>query len=284
MSGFSNPVTNAIGTLVRTVLKSVNYVTNVSGWAIFKDGSAEFNNATIRGTLTIGGASPSPRIVFSNTIPPELSTWGTPLGFVFNSVILFYRNATDYFFEGIGTFGGIASYIRGAYSSADNVYVIQRDIDLGGAFDGRIEVRFGSYGLNTYSMYMFTQQTRFFIGDGSFISDDFEAHTDPWHSLALQNGWTGNFHYRLIGSPANCIQIIADSLVAGTKTDGTILGTLPVGWRPAVSCDIFASAFGGVISTGQPVHINVATTGVVTLWGIGTSTNMSVNGEITQTF
>lgn len=57
MSGFSNYLVTKTGFLVRTVVKSVNFVTGVSGWAIFKNGNAEFNSVTIRGGEVISGTN-----------------------------------------------------------------------------------------------------------------------------------------------------------------------------------------------------------------------------------
>lgn len=51
MSGFENNVINALNALIRAAIHSPNFVTGVSGWSINKDGSAEFNNLTIRGTF-----------------------------------------------------------------------------------------------------------------------------------------------------------------------------------------------------------------------------------------
>ena len=42
-------------TLVRPALQSPDYAAGSAGWAIKIDGSAEFNNITIRGAQTIGG-------------------------------------------------------------------------------------------------------------------------------------------------------------------------------------------------------------------------------------
>lgn len=44
-------------TLVRAAIQSPNFVTGVSGWTIKRDGSAEFNNVTIRGGTVISGTS-----------------------------------------------------------------------------------------------------------------------------------------------------------------------------------------------------------------------------------
>lgn len=48
---FSNPITGGQGTLVRPAIKSPDYSPGVSGWTINRDGSAEFNDLTIRGTF-----------------------------------------------------------------------------------------------------------------------------------------------------------------------------------------------------------------------------------------
>jgi len=51
MSGFENNVINNANALIRAAMHSPNYVTGVSGWTINKDGSAEFNNLSLRGTF-----------------------------------------------------------------------------------------------------------------------------------------------------------------------------------------------------------------------------------------
>ena len=48
--GFSNPVFGG-NVLIRPAVKSPNYQAGVQGWQIARDGSAEFNNLTIRGTF-----------------------------------------------------------------------------------------------------------------------------------------------------------------------------------------------------------------------------------------
>ncbi|HET7641154.1 MAG TPA: hypothetical protein VFK47_20765 [Ktedonobacteraceae bacterium] len=48
---FVNSVVGQFGTLVRNAIRSPNFVHNVSGWTINQDGSAEFNNLTVRGTF-----------------------------------------------------------------------------------------------------------------------------------------------------------------------------------------------------------------------------------------
>lgn len=60
---FSNPIVGGT-VLIRPAIKSPNFITGVSGWSINKEGSAEFNDVVIRGSVNIGGNSfyydPSP--------------------------------------------------------------------------------------------------------------------------------------------------------------------------------------------------------------------------------
>jgi hypothetical protein len=50
---FNNPITGGQGALVRERIKSPDYIPGVQGWSINKDGSAEFNNVTVRGELFV---------------------------------------------------------------------------------------------------------------------------------------------------------------------------------------------------------------------------------------
>lgn len=50
-SGFSNPLVGGGGGLVYPSIHSPDFVQSISGWTINKDGSAEFNDLTIRGTF-----------------------------------------------------------------------------------------------------------------------------------------------------------------------------------------------------------------------------------------
>jgi hypothetical protein len=54
---FNNPVVGGGGALVRTSIHSPNYAAGSAGWTINRDGSVEFNNATIRGSLSAGGGA-----------------------------------------------------------------------------------------------------------------------------------------------------------------------------------------------------------------------------------
>lgn len=53
---FQNSVVGAGNTLVRQMMRSPDFVSDTSGWTINRDGSAEFNNVSIRGNVVVGGS------------------------------------------------------------------------------------------------------------------------------------------------------------------------------------------------------------------------------------
>ena len=53
---FSNPIIGGGGALIRDSIQSPDYVAGTTGWAIKRDGSAEFNDVAIRGSLNTGAA------------------------------------------------------------------------------------------------------------------------------------------------------------------------------------------------------------------------------------
>jgi len=53
---FGNPVIG-LEELIRSAIRSKNFLTGVSGWRIARDGSAEFNNVIIRGGIIISGSA-----------------------------------------------------------------------------------------------------------------------------------------------------------------------------------------------------------------------------------
>jgi hypothetical protein len=67
--------------LIRPALQSPDYVTGVSGWAIKVDGSAEFNNITIRGSGTadplVVGPAGAPQVIIRTTATNGLIVFPT---------------------------------------------------------------------------------------------------------------------------------------------------------------------------------------------------------------
>lgn len=77
---FDNPIVGGNpGVLLIPSMQSPNYATGVSGWIIRQNGSAEFANVIIRGSV-VAGIAPT-QIILDNTVPAlEFTTVHTPVG------------------------------------------------------------------------------------------------------------------------------------------------------------------------------------------------------------
>lgn len=70
MTGFTHAIAGGNGKLVVKAFLSPNYVPGTSGWAVLKDGSAEFNDVTVRNGVIVGGT------ININSPPFELTMAG----------------------------------------------------------------------------------------------------------------------------------------------------------------------------------------------------------------
>jgi hypothetical protein len=57
MSGFANAIIGGAEALIRKAMRSPNYVPGTAGWTVNKDGSAEFNDVSVRGEADVGTAT-----------------------------------------------------------------------------------------------------------------------------------------------------------------------------------------------------------------------------------
>jgi len=131
--GFSNPVVNAAGTLIRAVMKSVNYVAGLAGWQVTRDGDAEFNSVVVRGDVEIGPASPGPRLALTSNIPATLVA--ASADFDWDAGTFFWFNGTDYEFEVIGTYipgPNTPIWAKGTYDTLNGVIYQWLIINAGG--------------------------------------------------------------------------------------------------------------------------------------------------------
>ena len=71
---FTDPIVGGT-TLIRTAIRSPNYAAGTAGWTINRDGSAEFNQITSRGTVIVGTA-PGQVILDENAGNGRLSATG----------------------------------------------------------------------------------------------------------------------------------------------------------------------------------------------------------------
>lgn len=262
-TGFSSPIAGSGGSLTIPRIKSPDYVAGSAGWTINKDGSAEFNNGTFRGPLAVGPASPAARTVFVSgaDVPAELQNYYTNVYSVARPVAqaeLMYVNATDYFYIAnlAGTVGSTFNIVVSGFAVGGTT-VLQYDQQNYSPVTGslaalvgteqRIAYTMGSTGRATANSEFFKLNTSVtanlngpVLTNGVNVYDPSTGNTaETWHSFAYAGGagWNDNpagqpVQYRLVPSPSNCVQFRGES-IPGTLADGTVIGTLPVGYRPA---------------------------------------------------
>lgn len=252
------------------------------------------------------GATTGPRIVMGDDIPPELVTWANANNIVLKACQRFYWNDTDYEFKAVGSLN-VPPFItnpctlRGTYDTTNGAYILEEIENVGA---GKIHQTLGAAGYNSFPLRLATQNLSLYIKDPAanggvneffnyasnnnisapIRADDGSGGAEVWRTISpLSNGWTGTLKILKVASPPNGL-CIAGTLGAGTKTDGTVVATLPAGFRPANSQDIYATAFNGTPSTTQNPHFNILPDGSVKVFGIGTCSGCNVNGLISLDF
>lgn len=175
MSGFSDPIVGGIGTLIRQYIRSANYVPGASGWTINQDGTAEFQDVTIRAdlsgsTLTIpAGAGPTDeRIVIDNTGIKAYAPGGTlvteilpatyPLASDYITGETYPTHTIDLFSDGVTLIDKTNQFIDGldfVFSASNGLSVVTNGLPNIGA---GIPARF-KFGVGLIGAYCFEQDT-----------------------------------------------------------------------------------------------------------------------------
>lgn len=145
--GFRNDIVGGVQLRIPSI-QSPNYVTGVSGWAIFRDGTVEFNTGTFRSNL-ISGPITGAHVSIGNVLPAALMNAYIATG-LFTSIssysILEYNSATDYKYNIVGIeTGGIDAFASGYVSGADIIELYREEVTPGVG----INVIFGSNSFNT---------------------------------------------------------------------------------------------------------------------------------------
>lgn len=101
---FDDPIAAGDGSLIFPAIKSVNYVPGVSGWKIDRDGDVEFDDATIRGSISADGGN----ITLDDNGITVVGTTQT-IQLKDNGLKVFLNSDPDayVFIAGNSTFGGI---------------------------------------------------------------------------------------------------------------------------------------------------------------------------------
>jgi hypothetical protein len=279
-------LTQGLGNLAIPSIRSPNFLTGVSGWAIFKDGSAEFNNLTIRGTfkgtnfiINASGAffySGTPAL--GNLIVSITNNNGTDsFGNTYGSGIQAYKpNGTGGFFarcimDNTGSFGlqsnstaGIGSISSAAAGGGGSAITLQTEGYIGDSFNDLIInspnaggllqwIGFGTQGIETRQPIIIDDPV---AGPGT---------PETWHSLGTLANFTVNrAEYRLTpsGETEMYFDLTSTAASAGTTTFSV---TLPVAYRPS-SLKFYPLAWTKTIAAGDsPPRVVVASAGGVSI-------------------
>jgi hypothetical protein len=99
--------------------------------------------------------------------------------------------------------------------------------------------------------------------------------TPTWTAATLENSWVNfgsGYTEAAYYKDAYGFVHLHGTIKNGTTTDGTTILTLPAGFRPAMHCNFLASNNGNVAS------IVVTSTGGITIGGLTSATELSLNG------
>jgi pectate lyase-like protein len=111
-----------------------------------------------------------------------------------------------------------------------------------------------------------TTNISFFYGNAT---NNIQFDVNTWSINSLLNGWGGTLQYKRCDT--NNIQVSCTGLTPGTKADGTIICTLPSGYRPASiqwgNCTTFNSSGTAYL----PASFSCDTSGNVRCYGVGSN-------------
>ena len=270
---FGNPIVGGV-TLVRPAIRSPNFVTGLTGWSVNIDGSAEFNNVTIRGAVTIGGTS-----LYYSTPTPQAHTLVASV-----SATAFTDSA------GNSVVAGHATY---HYTAAGGFSLAVATTDLGviwysataGTLGPWTQIQsivsnplLGNLALSNATVAGQLTATGGTAGSPSLIT------TDTWHAITLDSGWavgTITPSYRL--TPNGDLQLKGQANRSGIAGSANVNNNnpLPVGYRPPGTVDYYAYD-----PSFNRAHMSINAGGVITASAVGTVTGTWVaemNKTITLT-
>jgi hypothetical protein len=268
---FQNPITGGQGALIRPAIKSPNFVEGVSGWSIDRNGNAEFNDGTFRGTVT---ASTFEGTDFMINTDGAFFYNGTPgAGNLIASIAP--SDGTDPY--GNAYLEGLTTYAGGEYSSLANGSVIVGDattlaqgdggsLGIGNVADvlitsgsdtalpnpayldllpgstgtvpgaaGNPQIKLGVLGSAITDAWVSGALVKAQLGNpGTAWTWQAPGYNADWSGTATFNGQAG-FHalqYRL--DPLDNV-VFEGAFTAVTGAAGTVF-TLPAAYRPKMSC------------------------------------------------
>lgn len=270
MSGFRNPIIGGGGALVYPAIKSPNYAAAAAGWTINKDGSAEFNNVALRGSLLGARVEQNGNGTFYYSGAPAF-------GNLLASVCMDITVTADRFGNALVT--GYTFYVQQSSGAvlAWNMYFVTP-----GGIAVPIMRTLGSSAANGYhGPYVANNGILFRADPVMEVTGDFQVDgwisaiggtaanptlitTDSWHPFSLASGWS-------VGTDSNgtnyppAYRLLPDGAVAirgclTTPSSGTVL-SVPV--NSVALAAPYVPASGAPIPTATVVQASGAHLGTV---------------------
>jgi len=280
--GFQPQVAETVGGTVLIIerIESQNYVAGSSGWTIEADGTAEFNNVTVRGKL-ITGADGTQHIEINGSDAPQGIAFFTGDALeTFPGVIQPQADATELSITMssplVAGHGG-ATFVLGTdktdpnsdrlslgapvveISASQNAYTYAGGTHIGQDVDGT-------------GRYVDVNAPRIFLRDMTVSNTDgvaivgqaaggiVQTMTQAWVNVARVNSWVD-----FAGSRARYYKDAVGMVhVNGVVASGTaaLIGTLPAGFRPSQSHEFVLP---GAAAKNVVCDVSVDTTGAITV-------------------
>jgi hypothetical protein len=279
--GWQHSIAGGQGNLIAVVFKSPDYVPGVSGWAVFKDGSVEFNNGTFRGIVT---ASTFEGTDFEVNSDGAFFYAAAPaLGNLTASITR--PNTAGIDARGNHWFGGLASYDQ---SSNSGIFLSQfqvgylKNSGAGTAWtttQGIFQALSPGFGIELAGSGFWSFGGTPVLG-GITASDPADATgktPETWHVVGSGGGapaFGAGFAAPGAGDPtarflleSDGIMVALDGVVqtsAATAANAT-MWTLPAAYRPAQRKRLLGPTSASGYTTAGQTLVQVTTAGLVTL-------------------
>ena len=261
MTGFTHDIAGGGGNLIVTSLQSPNYAPGSAGWQVRKDGSAEFNNLTIRGTFNgtdfiinaTGTFFYSGAPAAGNLIASIASAAGTD---VFGNV---YNAGVQSYIPGLGAAGLAAGelilyqWTGAAWASYGGFVANGSRLDINNTNGGGIGIPSGP-----------------FTSTAGTAASPTVITTDTWNAMALANAWANvagfaTARYRM--TPNKQVEIIG--AINAAAASAVTFFTLPAAYRPASQQPICAAGANASVPAGLSPWIRCDTGGNLTVQNTG---------------
>lgn len=270
MSGFTHAIAGGNGVLVVTALQSPNYAAGIAGWAIFKSGDAEFNNATFRGTV-IATEFGAQVVVTSGPYAGTYTIEAGAGGASDQDAVLQWINGTHPAY--------VPSYVAGITGpGAGNVVGIHSGQETSGDQDAVLFLLSATANDGSRSQAQLNADEVLLFGAGGPVlvpaaNGASGAVVDSWHALSMGTGWSssngvaGFYYTQTLDGNLLLAWDVKTSTAGNANPIATVPFTLPTAVRLGTG---WAS---GAPSTYTPAFgpgITVQANGQVIAGGIGT--------------